>query len=55
MHSVQKLLSSLLLSKNLKNRILKLLKLGYSRLYGGVTWSLTLREKHRFRVFENRV
>jgi hypothetical protein len=24
-------------------------------LYGYVTWSLTLREEHRLRVFENRV
>jgi hypothetical protein len=24
-------------------------------LYGCETWSLTLREEHRFRVFENRV
>jgi hypothetical protein len=24
-------------------------------LYGLVTWSLTLREEHRLRVFENRV
>jgi chemotaxis methyl-accepting protein methylase len=24
-------------------------------LYGGETWSLTLREEHRLRVFENRV
>jgi hypothetical protein len=24
-------------------------------LYGHKTWSLTLREKHRLRVFENRV
>jgi hypothetical protein len=24
-------------------------------LYGGETWSLTLREEHKLRVFENRV
>jgi hypothetical protein len=24
-------------------------------LYGGGTWSLTLREEHRLRLFENRV
>ena len=24
-------------------------------LYGGETWSLTLREEHRLRVFENKV
>jgi hypothetical protein len=27
----------------------------YSVLYGCETWSLTLREEHRLRVFENRV
>jgi hypothetical protein len=27
----------------------------YVVLYGCETWSLTLREKHRLRVFENRV
>ena len=24
-------------------------------MYGGETWSLTMREEHRLRVFENRV
>jgi hypothetical protein len=48
-HSVQNLLSSRLLSKNIKIRILNVV------LYGCETWSLTLREEHRLRVFENRV
>jgi hypothetical protein len=53
-HSVQKLLSSRLLSKNLKIRIYKTIILSVV-LYGCETWFLTLREKHRLRVFENRV
>ena len=51
-HSVQNLLSSNLLSKNLKiYRTIILLVV----LYGCETWSLTLREERRQRVFENRV
>jgi hypothetical protein len=53
-HSVQNLLSSRLLSKNLKIRIYKTIILPVV-LYGFETWSLTLREEHRLRVFENRV
>jgi hypothetical protein len=53
-HSVQKLLSSRLLSKNIKIRIYKTIILPVV-LYGCETWSLTLREEHRLRVFENRV
>jgi hypothetical protein len=53
-HSVQTLLSSRLLSKNLKIGICKTIMLPVV-LYGCETWSLTLREKHRLRVFENRV
>jgi hypothetical protein len=53
-HSVQTLLSSRLLSKNLKIRIYKTIILPVG-LYGCETWSLTLREDHRLRVFENRV
>jgi hypothetical protein len=53
-HSVKSLLSSHLLSKNLKNRIYKTITLPVA-LYGGETWSLTLREEHRLRVFENSV
>jgi hypothetical protein len=52
--SVQTLLSSRLLSKNLKIRIYKTIILPVV-LYGCETWSLTLREEHRLRVFENRV
>jgi hypothetical protein len=48
-HSVQNLLSSCLLSKNVKSRIYKTIILPCE------TWSLTLREEHRLRVFENRV
>jgi hypothetical protein len=53
-HSVQSLLSSCLLSKNLKMRIFKTIILSVV-LYGCETWSPTLREEHRLRVFENRV
>ncbi|PNF40782.1 hypothetical protein B7P43_G16927 [Cryptotermes secundus] len=48
-HSVQNLLSSHLLSKN-KLRIYKTIILPVV-LYGCETWSLTLREEHRLRVF----
>ena len=51
-HSMQNLLS-LLLSKNLKIKIYRTIILPV--LYGCETWSLTLREEHRLRVFENRV
>jgi hypothetical protein len=53
-YSVQNLLSSHLLSKNLKIRIYKTIILPVD-LYGCETWSLTLREVHGMRVFENRV
>ena len=53
-HSVQNLLSSSLLSKNLKFKIYRTIILPVV-LYGYETWSLTLREEHRLRVFENRV
>jgi hypothetical protein len=53
-HSVQNLLSSHLLSKNVKFRIYKTLILPVV-LYGCKTWSLTVREEHKLRVFENRV
>ncbi|KAJ4445911.1 hypothetical protein ANN_12597 [Periplaneta americana] len=46
-YSVEKLLSSSLLSKNLKV-ILPVL------LYGCETWTLTLRDEHRLSVFENK-
>jgi hypothetical protein len=53
-HSVQNILSSRLLSKNIKIRIYKTIILPVV-LYGCETWSLTLREEHRLRVFENKV
>jgi hypothetical protein len=53
-HSVWNLLSSMLLSKNLKIKIYKIIILPVV-LYGCETWSLTLREERRLRVFENRV
>ena len=53
-HSVQNLLSSSLLSKNLKMKISRNIILPVV-LYGCETWSLTLREECRLRVFENRV
>jgi hypothetical protein len=53
-HSVQSVLSSRLLSRNLKVKIYKIIILPVV-LYGCETWSLTLREEHRVRVFENRV
>jgi predicted ABC-class ATPase len=52
--SVQSLLSSHLMSKNLKMIIYKTMILSVI-LYGCETWSLTLREEHRLRVFENKV
>jgi hypothetical protein len=42
------------LSENVKIRIYKTIMFPMV-LYGSETWSLTLREKHRLRVFENRV
>ena len=53
-HSVQNLLSSRLLSKNLKIKIYRTVILPVV-LYGCETWSLTLREERNLRVFENRV
>jgi hypothetical protein len=52
--SVQNLLSSRLLSKNLKIKIYKTIILPVV-LYECETWSLILREERRLRVFENRV
>jgi hypothetical protein len=53
-HLVQSLLSSHLLSRNLKVKIYKNIILPVI-LYGCETWLLTLKEEHRLRVFENRV
>jgi len=44
----------LFLSKNLKIKISRTVTLPVV-LYGYETWSLSLREKHRLRVYENRV
>jgi hypothetical protein len=52
--SVQNLLSSSLLSKNIKIKIYSTIILPVV-LYGCGTWSLTLTEERRLRVFENRV
>jgi hypothetical protein len=54
MLAVQYLLSSRLLSKNIKIRKYKTIILPVV-LYGCETWSPTLREEHRLRVYENRV
>jgi hypothetical protein len=53
-YSVQNLLSSHLISKILKIKTYKTVILP-DVLYECKTWSLTLREEHRLRVFENRV
>jgi hypothetical protein len=53
-HSVQCLLSSPPLSRNLKVKIYKTIILPVV-LYGSETWSLTLVEEHRLRAFGNRV
>jgi len=53
-HSVQNLLPSSLLSKNLKIKIYRTVILPVV-LYGCEIWSLTLREERRLRVFESRM
>jgi hypothetical protein len=53
-HSVQSLLSSRLLSRNVKVKIYKTIILPFV-LHVCETWTLTLSEEHRLRVFENRV
>jgi hypothetical protein len=53
-YSVQNLLSSRLLSKNLKIKIYRTIILPVV-LYGCEAWSLTLREERRLKVFDNRV
>ena len=52
-HSVQNLLSSRLLSKNLKIKIYRTII--FLILYGCETWPLALREERKLRVFENMV
>ena len=49
-HSVQNFLSSTLLSKNLKIKIYRTIMLPVV-LYGRESWSLTLREERKLRVF----
>ena len=53
-HSVQNLLSSRLVSKNLKIKIYRTIILPLV-LYGCEAWSLTLREERKLTVFENMV
>jgi hypothetical protein len=53
-HSVQNLVSCCLLSKNIKIKIYRIIIL-HIVLYACETWSLTLREERKPRVFENRV
>jgi hypothetical protein len=53
-HSVQSLLSLRLLYRNVKVKIYKTMILSVV-LYGCETWSLTFKEEHRLRMFENRV
>jgi hypothetical protein len=50
---VQNLLSSSFLSKNIKIKVYRTIILPVV-FYGCETWSLTRREEHRPRVFENR-
>jgi len=51
---VQNLLSSSVLSNNLKIKIYRIVTL-FVVLYGCETWSLILREERRLKLFENRV
>jgi hypothetical protein len=53
-HSVKSLLSSHLLSRNIKVKIRRTIILPVV-LYGCETWSLALRDDHRLGMFENRV
>jgi hypothetical protein len=53
-HSVQSVLSSSLLSRNVKAKMYKTIILS-TVLYGCETWSFALREENRLRVFENRI
>jgi hypothetical protein len=52
-HLVQHLLSSSLVSKNIKIKIYRTITFPVV-LYGCETWLFTLREGHRLRVFQNR-
>jgi hypothetical protein len=50
--TVKSLLSSCLLSRKVKVKVYKTIILPLI-LYGCETWSITLREEHRLRMFEN--
>ena len=52
---MQNLLSCRLLSKNLKIKIYRTIILPVVLYYGCETWSLTLSEERKLRVFENMV
>jgi hypothetical protein len=52
-HSVQNLLSSCMLSENVKIKVYR--TIFFPVVYGLETWSLTLREESRLSVFENAV
>ena len=52
-HSVQNILSSSLLSKNIRIKIHRTIILPH--VHGCDTWSLTLRKECRLRMYENRV
>jgi hypothetical protein len=53
-YSVENLLSSRLITRNLKIKIYKTVILPFV-LYECETWSLTFGEEYRLRIFENRV
>jgi hypothetical protein len=53
-HSAQNLVSSRLLSRNIKMRIYRIIMLPVV-LHGYETWSLILRGEHGLRVFKDRV
>jgi predicted site-specific integrase-resolvase len=53
-HLMHNLLSSSILSKNIKNKVYRTIILPVV-LYRCGSWLLTLRDEHRLRVFENRV
>jgi hypothetical protein len=53
-HSVQNLLSSSLLSKNINIKIYRTITLPVV-FYGCATWSFTLKEERRLRVFEKKM
>ena len=52
---MQNLLSSSLLSENIKIKIHRTIVLHFFFVCGCETWSLTLRDEHKLRVFGNRM